>query len=482
MASRRFTLAGLMLTIWAIALALGYVVPMWRAIEHDVDPANRVEALTMSADGATVAARFGDGKLRLWDAVSGRLLNTIVVPLQSSRIALARDGRLVAAESDVGVAAKVALWDVATGKVVHEFTAAPEWLIEFSPTDDRFALAGGSTVFIHSTTDEDAAPVRVQLGASSATAIAFSPDGQTLAVGTDQSGVRLFDSTTGAGRQRSIGDGGSVAHALAFSPDGRRLAMSEWPRSTPSSHRVRIHNLRSAKTQTLPRGDDFMGYEVTAYLPGGRVLAVVQNDELRLFDASSYRPVDFDQADGMVQGIAAGRRGPLFAVAGHSGIELRDCQTLNVKHVLWSGPPPPNFVFLGVGYLLWIVAIGWRAALRYARTCQTCGRRYQPLHRNEVSTDCPTCRERALYATMTAEQIRLAERRKIRRGLLRLVSFSCLCALPLSIAFSDTIGVRFWLAYVIAALAALVAIFACGIAYLWIARRTSSRVPPRGNS
>ncbi|HEX5445573.1 MAG TPA: WD40 repeat domain-containing protein [Pirellulales bacterium] len=468
MASRRFTLAGLMLTVWAVALALGYAVPMWRAIEHDADSANRVEALTMSADGAMVAARFGDGKLRLWNAISGRLLNTIAVPFQSSRIALARDGRLVAAESDVGVAANVALWDVATGKVVREFAAAPEWLIEFSPTEDRFALAGGSTVFIHSTTDEDAAPVCVQLGASRATAIAFSPDGQTLAVGTDQSGVRLFDSTTGAGRQRSISDDGSVAHALAFSPDGRRLAMSEWPRSTPFSHRVRMLNLRSAKTQTLPRGDDFMWYEGTAYLPGGRFLAVVQNNELRLFDASSHQPVGFDQADGMVQGIAAGRRGPLFAVAGHSGIELRDCQTLNVKHVLWSGPPPPNFVFLGVGYLLWIVAIGWRAARRYARTCQTCGRRYQPLHRNEVSTDCPTCRERALYDTLTAEQIRLAERRKTRRGLLRLVGFCCLSALPLGIVLRETIGLRFWLAYVIAALAALVSLVACGMAYLWL--------------
>ncbi|HJT34200.1 MAG TPA: hypothetical protein VJ783_19290 [Pirellulales bacterium] len=72
MASRHFALAGLLLTIWAIALALGYRVPMWRAIEHDVDPANQVEALTMSADGATVAARFSDGKLRLWNAASGR--------------------------------------------------------------------------------------------------------------------------------------------------------------------------------------------------------------------------------------------------------------------------------------------------------------------------------------------------------------------------------------------------------------------------
>jgi hypothetical protein len=54
-------------------------------------------------------------------------------------------------------------------------------------------------------------------------ALAFSPDGRTVAIPGDGGTVRLLETASGKERGRFAGHGGEV-WSLAFSPDGRRLA------------------------------------------------------------------------------------------------------------------------------------------------------------------------------------------------------------------------------------------------------------------
>lgn len=57
-------------------------------------------------------------------------------------------------------------------------------------------------------------------------ALAFSPDGGTLACGCGDNAVRLWDPRTGE-RQRTMTEFSQCIYALAFSPDGKTLATAD---------------------------------------------------------------------------------------------------------------------------------------------------------------------------------------------------------------------------------------------------------------
>ena len=176
-------------------------------------------------------------------------------------LAFSPDGsRLVSARQD-----RLQVWEVATGRRLEEIQVpAPNILaVAFRPDGATLAALdgfGGATVFNAAT---GAMVARLRLGASHDTkALAYSPDGRWLAgASTDQKTVCLFDAHTYEPSAQFPGHEG-VIRAVTFSPDGRRLA------SCSSDHTVRLWQIDSGACQVL-RGhtDDVFA---VAFHPDGR--------------------------------------------------------------------------------------------------------------------------------------------------------------------------------------------------------------------
>jgi WD40 repeat protein len=245
-------------------------------------------SLAFSPGGNLLAAgNYDISKSSVWlfDVNTGRLVATLTAPIAAdyNSVAFSPDGQMLAAVDQTN---RVYLWDVNTGGLAATLStpfAAGFTSVAFSPDGQTLAAAAqhDSTVYLWDLGTRSLIAALKSPGHNGLSSVTFSPDGKTVAAGDMVNRVYLWDVATHQ-LAATLTDPEGVAEpfwqipgnvAIAFSPDGKTLAAAPSDCETGS---VSLFDTDTDQLQTtLFQPDNNVGCaDVVAFSPRGNVLAV----------------------------------------------------------------------------------------------------------------------------------------------------------------------------------------------------------------
>lgn len=275
---------------------------------HTIERTNDIRALDFSPDSKTLLMSYSGTEgctVGLLDLASKQeRLSVKAHKSRASSVKFSPDGKQFATAGDSPI---IQLWDAQSGKQLRAFEGHTRstFAVAFSPNSAMLASSGADgnarlwdaatgreRAVCKAETSETVSPASIKLwklgvGPNRATlldvgamaGVAMSPDGKTLATGSWEGTVTLWNMNNGRERVKFKAHD-EVASSVTFSPDGKRLATGGW------DHDVKLWDVATGKEMLTLKGNSRI-YCVT-FSPDGKLLASGTRDRMaRLWDVDT---------------------------------------------------------------------------------------------------------------------------------------------------------------------------------------------------
>ncbi len=259
---------------------------------------SEIYAATYSPDGSTLTCG-SERKIQLWNPQTGELLKTATEPgCKVYSVVYSSDAKLLATG---GTSKKARLWDVGTGRFLGSFTGHKDtiYAVAISPDQTLLASGGGSKsprrgANKHSDGDNTVSLWEIRTGelyhigerlatftehTARVSSVTFSPDGKTLASGSQDKTIQLWDVNTHTHYKTLTGHEGGVT-AVVYAFYGSTLA------SGSEDGTIRLWNTHTGDL-LLPPIEGAGHVTSLAYSPDDRILASASEDPnyINIWDA-----------------------------------------------------------------------------------------------------------------------------------------------------------------------------------------------------
>ena len=297
-----------------------------------------VSSVAFAPDSNTLASGSSDKTIKLWDARSGELLRTLKEhDSHVGSVAFAPDGSTLASGSSDKT---IKLWDARSGELLHTLEGHDGGVTSVAFAPDGNTLASGSRdkaiKFWDATSNELKLSIDIRDidhqrkgHTDSVHSVAFAADGNTLASGSWDDTIKLWDARSGELLHTLEGHDGGVT-SVAFAPDGSTLASGSWDDT------IKLWDARSGELlRTLKEHDSHV--ESVAFAPDGSTLASGSSDKtIKLWDAHSGTLLQtLEGHTGSVRKVAFAPNGNALTSESFDGtIRLWDARSGELLHTL----------------------------------------------------------------------------------------------------------------------------------------------------
>jgi len=279
------------------------------ALDWCARPEDYIADLAWSSAGRFLAAITIEGHVKAWNVDSGETCLLGHHAGGGASVSWRPDDVQLAS---IGHDGRVRIWDAPSGRLLHELDAGAPWgtRVAWKPNGARLASAAGRTIRIF---DSDGQlHYENSAHASTVTDIGWNPDGSSLA-SCAYLGVSLH--ITGKPRRDYTWKGSSLA--LAWSPDSRFIATGEQDQS------VHLWSVRTGRD--LQMSGFALRVEELSWDSAGRFLATGGSDTVVIWDCSGVgpegrQPLMLESHNTRITQLQYQPRGPLLASGDADGV------------------------------------------------------------------------------------------------------------------------------------------------------------------